>query len=325
MQIHREGRLRHVLPWLISAALLVYAFGWATDWQRLAQAMAGANVALFVLAAAADRLAFFLIWSWLWAAALQRFVAEVPTASVLAVRGGSELLRTISNPLSDAAFFLGLVRLAGDRFEAVLAAAIVPAVTHFVVMIAQMTAMYPFLGDGGRDVLAGIVAGWAIVLGGGLAAALSARGFLRWRGARSLQSWLERFPLGALGPFWIGFTALAVFDVLIQGLASRAFGLPIGWVELAARLPLVYFSFLVPTLGNFGTRELAWAALFSGFGTRDALIAYAFAVNAIFLVLNLLLGILFLPRALELAAAVRRARRAGAPLARPPLHDPTDQ
>jgi hypothetical protein len=317
--------LRHVLPWVVSAVLLTYAFGWAMDWSRLAQALERANVPLFLACASADRLAFFGIWSWLWAAALRKFVAEVPTSSVVAIRGGSELLRTVSNPLSDAAFFLGLVRLCGGRFEAVLAAALVPAVTHFVVMVVQMTLMLPFLDGGSRDVLIGAAVGWAILLGGVAAAGLSARGALRWRGGVALRIWLERFPLRELWPFWIGFAALALFDVLIQGLAARAFGVPIGWVELAARLPLVYFSFLVPTLGNFGTRELAWAALFSEFGTRDELLAYAFAVNAIFLVLNLLLGVLFLSRALELAAAVRSAQRAGAPLARPVLHDPTDQ
>ena len=325
MALTRDGRWRHVVPWVVSAALLAYAFGWATDWSRLGQALADADVPLLLLCATADRLAFFGIWSWLWAAALRRFVAEVPVSAVFAVRGGSELLRTVSNPLSDAAFFLGLVRLAGGRFEAVVSAAIVPTVTHVVVMVLQMTLMLPFLRDDRHDVLVGTAVAWAVLLGGATAAGLAARGVLRWRGAAAMRTWLERFPLRTLWPFWIGFTALAVFDVLIQGLASRAFGVPIGWVELAARLPLVYFSFLIPTLGNFGTRELAWAALFSEFGTRDALVAYAFSVNAIFLVLNLALGIVFLPRALELAAAVRRARRTGEPIARPALHDPTDQ
>jgi hypothetical protein len=325
MALSRDGRWRHVAPWAISAALLAYAFGWATDWSRLGQALAGADVPLLLGYAAADRLAFFAIWSWLWAAALRQFVAEVPVSAVVAIRGGSELLRTVSNPLSDAAFFLGLVRLAGGRFEAVVSAAIVPTLTHFVVMVLQMTLMLPFLGDDRGDVLIGSAIGWAILLGGALATALAARGVLSWRGAAAIRSWLERFPLRSLWPFWIGFVALSVFDVLIQGLASRAFGIEIGWVELAARVPLVYFSFLIPTLGNFGTRELAWAALFSEFGTRDALIAYAFSINAIFLVLNLVLGIVFLPRAIELVAAVRQARRTGESIARPALHDPTDQ
>ena len=324
----RTGQLRQILPWAVSAALLAYVFGWATDWSRLGQALDGANVPLFLLFATADRLAFFGIWSVLWAASLKRYVADVPTASVLAVRGGSELLRTVSNPLSDAAFFLGLVRLVGGRFEAVLASALVPVVTHFVVMAAQMTLALPLLEGGpgnNRDVLVGVALVWATVLAGSLAAGLATRGRLRWRGAAALRAWLERFPLRSLWPFWLGFGALASFDIAIQWLASRAFGVPIPWTALAARLPIVYVTFLVPTLGNFGTREVAWAALFADYGPRDALVAYAFSVNAVFLVLNLLLGIAFLPRALELAAAVRSARRSGEPLARPALHDPTDQ
>jgi hypothetical protein len=324
MALRRDGKWRHFAPWAISAALLAYAFGWATDWSRLGQALDDADVPLLLVYATADRLAFFAIWSWLWAAALRQFVADVPVSAVVAIRGGSELLRTVSNPLSDAAFFLGLVRLAGGRFEAVVSAAIVPTLTHFVVMVLQMTLMLPFLDGNRNDVLAGTAVGWAILLGGAVAAGLAARGVLHWRSAAAIRGWLERFPFRALWPFWIGFIALSVFDVLIQGLASRAFGIPIGWVELAARLPLVYFSFLIPTLGNFGTRELAWAALFAEFGTRDGLIAYAFSINAIFLVLNLALGIVFLPRALELVAAVRQARRAPEPIPRP-LHDPTDQ
>jgi hypothetical protein len=139
-----------------------------------------------------------------------------------------------------------------------------------------------------------------------------------------VAAWLDRFPLRELAPFLYGFVALALFDVQIQWLASRAFGVPIDWAALAARIPLVYLAFLVPTLGNFGTRELAWAASFSDYGSRDALIAYAFAINAVFLVLNALLGVVFLRRALELIGAVRKARREGEALPRPLLHDPTD-
>ena len=112
--------------------------------------------------------------------------------------------------------------------------------------------------------------------------------------------------------------------MVIQRLASDAFGVRIDWSALTARIPLVYLSFLVPTLGNFGTRELAWAWLFEEYGTRDQLIGYAFAVNAVFLILNVLLGLVFLRRSLQLVAEVRRAGRVGAPVPRPVFHDPTD-
>ena len=40
---------RRVLPWLVSAALLVYVFGWLTEWDKLLEATRRANAPLFVL------------------------------------------------------------------------------------------------------------------------------------------------------------------------------------------------------------------------------------------------------------------------------------
>ncbi|MCU0668911.1 MAG: lysylphosphatidylglycerol synthase domain-containing protein [Myxococcota bacterium] len=320
-------RWRHVLPWIVSIALLVYVFGWATDWKRLEDAMRAADVPLFLLFASADRIAFFLVWTLLQALALRRFVAHVPVRSVVAVRGGSELLRTVSNPLSDAAFFLGLGELAGRRVDAVLASALVPMLCHFLVMLAMMTLALPFLPGGigaNGDVAwtAGVL--WAIWSALGTAALLAHRGRVRFPGADSIRDWMLRFPLAKIRPFLLGFVALVLFDVTIQQLGSRAFGVEIPWVVLAARIPILYLWLTVPTLGNFGTRELAWAGLFSEYGDRDTLLAYALGTNAVFLVLNLALGLLFLPRALQLLATVRRARSAGDPIPEPLLHDPTD-
>jgi len=318
---------RHVLPWVVSIALLVYVFGWATDWKKLYEALNQADVPLFFAFASADRIAFFLVWTWLQALALQRFVTHVPVRSVMAVRGGSELLRTISNPLSDAAFFLGLGELAGRRVDAVLGSALVPMLAHFFVMLVMMTLAMPFLPgglDANRNVALTAGALWAIWLAAGIGAWLARSRGASFPGSEGIRDWLERFPLSKIRPFLLGFVALVLFDVTIQKLASEAFGVSIPWIVLAGRIPMLYLALIVPTLGNFGTRELAWAALFAEFGDRDQLIAYALATNAVFLVLNLALGLLFLPRALQLMAAVRRARDEGREVPEPLLHDPTD-
>lgn len=327
MAVLERRSWRSILPWVVSAALLVYVFGWATDWQRLREALRAADVPAFLLFASLDRLAFFAVWTWLQALALRRFVSEVPTRAVFAVRGGSELIRTVSNPASDAAFFLGLAQLSGGRIDAVISAALVPAFVHFQVMLGLMTVALPFVGGGaaanrGTWTTAAIL--WGAVFAIAIAVRISGTRKVRIPGIAGLRSWLERFSLRELRPFYLGFLGLSLFDVLISGLGSRAFGIPIDWIALAARLPLLYLALAIPTLGNFGTREVAWAALFAEFGERDQLIAYALGVNAVFLVINLLLGLIFLPRALQLVAAVRRARHEGAPVPEPLLHDPTD-
>jgi len=320
-------RWRHLLPWVISAGLLAYVFGWATNWVRLYDALRAANVPLFLAFATLDRLAFFAVWTWLQAIALRRFVAHVPMRSVFAVRGGSELIRTVSNPASDAAFFLGLAQLTGGRLDAVISAAIVPALIHFFSMLVVMTVALPFV-DGGfpanRGAWGTAAILWGIVLALTVAIRLSASRRLPIPGIAGLRDWLGRFSLRELRPFFFGFLGLTIFDVVIQGLASRAFGIHIDWIALAARIPMLYLALSIPTLGNFGTREVAWASLFAEFGERDELLAFALGVNAVFLVVNLILGLIFLPRALQLLAAVRQARQEGAPVPERLLRDPTD-
>jgi hypothetical protein len=323
------GRIRwqHVLPWIVSAGLLVYVFNVATDWERLRSVTERANLPLFLAFTIADRTAFFVVWALLQAAALRRFVAQVPIHSIIAIRGGSELLRAVSNPLSDGAFFLGLGQLTGGRLEAVLAAALVPTICHFLILALQMTLTLPFLPgsfDANRDVFVAVGITWSVVLVLAIGVRASATGSTRIPGAQRVRDWLGRFPLREIRPFFLGFLALSIFDVAIQGLASRAFGVDIAWTALAARIPLLYLALVIPSLGNFGTRELAWAGLFSEYGTRDELIAYAFAVNSVFLILNVLIGILFLKRALELIGEVRRARKSGELAPAPILRDPSD-
>jgi len=247
---------------------------------------------------------------------------------VLAIRGGSELARAVSYPLADAAYAVGLMQLCGGRLDAVIASALIPSICHFIVMLVQMTIALPLQRVGADPrvvttvaVTVGIM--WTLLAVGVASVVLVRAGRLRSKRLSVISKWLERFPPMQIAPFLLGFAALSLFDIQIQWLASGAFGVALDRSALAARLPLVYLSFVIPTLGNFGTRELTWAALFGEFGERDALIAYAFSVNAIVLVINVLIGVVFLSHALQLISAVRRARREGESI--PGLRrDPTD-
>ena len=81
---------------------------------------------------------------------------------------------------------------------------------------------------------------------------------------------------------------------------------------------------LLPSFGNFGTREIAWANVFHGYGTEPALYAFALWTNVIFLVMHVLIGVLFLNRALALLADLRRTPIDVKSLRRPILRDALD-
>jgi hypothetical protein len=303
------GTLRRLAPWAVSALALLWVFG-RTDWNALVAATRGANLPLFLTVVVLDKAVFFLVFALLQAEAIRRFVTPVARREVLAMRGASELFRAVSNPLADAAFLLGVGRLTGGKLRAVVAAGLIPFAVHLVVLLAQASLALPFLPGGpaaNRDVAAVTGIGWVLVAVPALA--LRSGPLRRSRWLASTVRWLEGLRPGAIAPFFAWFAALAAFDVLIQGLASRSFGIPIPWIDLAARIPLLYFALSVPSVGNFGVREFTWAALFDEHGSDDALFAYAFATNAVFLLLNVLIGTLFLRRAFDLLVEVRRTAR----------------
>jgi hypothetical protein len=316
---------RKLLPWAISAAALSYVFGFATDWDALVQATRGANLPLYLGLTVADKMIFFLWWGILQAAVIRRFVAPVSTREVISVRGGAELLRTVNNPVADAGFLFGILRLTRGRVAAVVAVATIPLATHFFILLLQATLSLAFLRGGpagNRDILVAVSISWTL-----LACALVAMRTGLWErkiASTGFGAWTKNLSFRTMLPFVGWFALLAAFDVMIQGLASRAFGITIDWWALAGRIPLLYIALSLPSFGNFGTREITWSFCFADFADRDALVAYAFATNTVFLMLHVVIGVIFLPRALALISEIRRARKEGVEVPRPLIHDAID-
>jgi len=316
---------RKLLPWVISAAALTYVFGFATDWEALVNATEGANLPLYMAFTVADKMIFFLWWGILQASVLRRFVGPVSTRELISVRGGAELFRAVNNPLADVGFLYGVLHLTGGKVAAVLAVATIPLATHFFVLLMQATFALSFLPGGlagNRDILIVVAISWSLLACGFMA---SRTGYWERNIANTrIGAWTRNLSVRAMLPFLGWFTLLAAFDVLIQGLASRAFGIEIPWLALAGRIPLLYIALALPSFGNFGTREITWSFCFSEFADRDALVAYAFATNTAFLLMHVVIGVIFLPSALALIHEVRRARSKGVEVPRPPFHDAAD-
>jgi hypothetical protein len=130
----RREAMAQRAAWLVSAALLFYVFGYAHELEA-ADRSARARRRSALPAVRDGRPPRVLHGVGLAVrAALRRFVADVPIASVLAIRGGSELARAVSNPLADAAYAVGLMQLCGGRIDAVIASALIPGICHFFVM-----------------------------------------------------------------------------------------------------------------------------------------------------------------------------------------------
>ena len=305
---------------------MVYVFGYKIDWESIPEATSNANLPLFIAITIFDKFSFFLVWGLFQAAAIRQFVEKVPIRKVMAVKGASELVRTVNNSLADASFLLGVAQLVQSATVArVVAIASIPFVTHFAVLLLQATIALPLLEGGleaNRDVTLMVVICWVLVI---VVSSAVHMGYLRIALDRlGIGGWIDSVKPRELIPYVGWFAVFGVYDVAIQGLAARSFGLEIDWIALVARIPLMYVALLIPSLGNFGTREIAFATMFEEYGTREALYAFALWTNTIFLAMHVIIGVLFINRAIVLVREVRTARELGDPVPRPILRDAID-
>ncbi|MBJ22936.1 MAG: hypothetical protein CL933_26295 [Deltaproteobacteria bacterium] len=316
---------RHVLPLVISGGALVYVFGYAIDWQAIPDATERANLPLFIAITILDKIVFFLVWCLVQASMVRRFLAPVPRRQIIAVKGGAELARALNHSVSDAAFFLGIWQLCRAPLQSVVAVTTLPFVAHFFVLLLQGTVALFFVP---RDQVqftwvAGVVVfGWTLVMSFAVARRLGAVDRLY---ALLHLDWLEgRVNLRDLVPYlWI-FAGFAAADVLIQGMATRAFGNPIDWIALISGIPVLYFMMMLPSFGNFGTREIVWASVFHGYGDEASLYAFALWTNLVFLAMHVIIGVAFLNRAMALFADLRRTRAHVESVRAPILRDALD-
>ena len=304
--------LRRVAPFAISIAALSYVFGHVIDPRELPLSGSNANLPLFVGVVVVDKLVFFFGWSLIQWRIVQQFVEPMPLRNMMAIKGASELVRAVSPQLADAAMFLGLSQVLRDRLSGLIAVALVPTIAQLTVLLVQCTLALPFLDEGldaNSDVAWTVAIGWSIFVGIWILGRLGVTATLMRRGG--LERLHSQLNFKSVRPYLIFFTLLMSFDVLVQGIASRAFGIDIAWSALIARIPVFYLVLTIPSFGNFGTRELAWSRLFSNYGSTEELVAFALWTNVIFLIMHVIIGAAFVQRAIGMVRELRRQSRAG--------------
>jgi hypothetical protein len=92
--------------------------------------------------------------------------------------------------------------------------------------------------------------------------------------------------------------------VVVHWLALPLFGIEIPLATLLTFLPLVFFFAALPiAAAHLGPSQLAWTFFFEAYAPGERLLAYSLAAHLTFMVMNALLGVVFLRRASrELAA-----------------------
>jgi uncharacterized membrane protein YbhN (UPF0104 family) len=91
-----------------------------------------------------------------------------------------------------------------------------------------------------------------------------------------------------------------LFAIVLHYFALQLFGVHVPFTRLFALLPVVFLVASLPiTVAHLGTSQAAWLYFFSAYGQETQILAYSLVAHVTFMVLNSLIGLAFLPLALQ--------------------------
>ena len=86
----------------------------------------------------------------------------------------------------------------------------------------------------------------------------------------------------------------------LQQAALQLFEVEVTVARLFTMLPIVFLAASVPgTVAHLGTSQAAWLIVFAGYGTEAQILAYSLVAHVTFMVLNSLIGLVFMPFAIK--------------------------
>jgi hypothetical protein len=308
-----------LLPWVLTAAIFAVLLAHVPV-GRVIAALQRARWGWYLLLMAPYATAYFLIDTLAVTTVVRRFHAPVRYRDVLPVRAVTYLLALVNSNVGTGGLALWLHRREGIPFLAMAGSMLFLAFVEVYQLV-----VYSSLGvlaagtvvPGLRDayvVLYALLAAWLAYFNGlaALGVARPAPGLLATFGRARLADYLVLLGIKSVS---------LCLAILVHRVGLALFGLHVPLLALLANLPLVFLVSALPlTVAKLGTSQAAWVVLLGGYAPAAGLLAYSLAAHALFLAMNALIGLLFLPRAgrelWALAAAGAPAPGLSSPAAR---------
>lgn len=271
-------------------------------------ALAGAQWGRFILLMAPYSLFYCAVDAAVVRQAVSWFNVPVRYADVFPIRATTYILTLLNSQLGQGGLAVFLHRRYGIPFWQITG-------TVVVVMLVEMyqLALYSFAGASLTGELGRSVSPWPYVVlavylgfhlfffsaprGGRIGTAPVLQTLYRARPWQLVVLLLMKSPnlLAAVGVYW---------------LALPFFGISLPFTALLTYLPLIFFLSAMPAAAKLGPSQAAWVYFFHDRAPEENLVAFSLAAHLTFLVLNALLGLVFLRRAMrELEAPAPTAAR----------------
>ena len=239
---------------------------------------------------------YFFVDSFVVQQAVSWFNVPVPYRDVLPVRATTYILSLVNTQLGQGGIALYLHRRYGLPFW---------EITGTVIFISfvevYQLALYSFVGAAVAGEL-GHIAPLPVYVALVVYLAVHLWWFSRPRGgrfgeARLLTAFRRARPRHYL-QLLLYKTPNLLAAVTVHWLALPLFGMHVPFTTLLTYLPLVFFFAALPiAAAHLGPSQAAWVYFFRGWAPEAGLIAYSLAAHLTFMLMNSLIGLLFLRRA----------------------------
>jgi hypothetical protein len=265
--------------------------------ERVVDALAGAQWGRFILLMAPYSLFYCAVDAAVVRQAVAWFNVPVRYGDVFPIRATTYILTLLNTQLGQGGLAVFLHKRYGIPFWQITG-------TVVVLMLVEMyqLAIYSFAGAALTGELGHAVSPWPYVVlgaylvfhlwffstprGGRLGTAPFLQTFYRAKPWQYVVLLLMKSPnlLAAVTVYWV---------------ALPMFGVSLPFTALLTYLPLIFFLSAMPAAAKLGPSQAAWVYFFGDQAPKENLVAFSLAAHLTFLVLNALLGLVFLKRAMR--------------------------
>jgi hypothetical protein len=267
----------------------------------LEQALADADLGLFLPLMIANTLFYFAWDTLVLAAVVGWFHGGVPYRELLAVRAASYVVGFFNTNLGRGALAAYLSRRLRAPFLELGSTVLFLVLTEYTQLV--IWSMFGLLGlraEVSRSlvmVAIGVAACWLVV---------------RWLLAPRAWSVARTFRLATAGRYAeivILRAPMFFVSLCLHYYAAHAFGIRIPFAQMLTFLPVIFMIAALPvTVAHLGTTQAAWVFFFGQYATAPQLLAFSLAAHLVFTATRALAGAAWLPSAITDLAFSREDR-----------------
>ena len=288
--------LKRIAPWAVTLGIFAALF-WKIPFGRVVDALEGAQWGRFILLMAPYSLFYCAVDAAVVRQAVAWFNVPVRYRDVFPIRATTYILTLLNSQLGQG----GLAVFLHKRYRLPLWQ-ITGTVLVLLLVETYQLAAYSFVGASLTGELGRSVSPWPYA---GLGAYLL---FHLWffskprqgkiGSAQVLQTFHRARPWQYLVLLLMK-TPNLLAAVTVYWLALPLFGVTLPFTALLTYLPLIFFFSAMPAAAKLGPSQAAWVYFFGSRAPEANLVAFSLAAHLTFMMLNALLGLCFLKRAMR--------------------------